>query len=386
MAYNVAANMRPVRPGAAFIEGRDNALRNALAEQQAAQSAQAQQFNQNRATQQDQAAADERAQAGEQDERKQVFNYLSHLSRAKSPEEFSFLANKMAATDLFRRNDITLEDLTPEEVAQSLPMFAAEAGQAPAVPEKPEAFTLSPGQRRFVGGNEVASVDPIPPSASERPSLVDVTLPDGSVQQQWLRPGQASGTPVGAPKPASSGPSMRDVTSLRKEFESTDSAKQYRAVLPLFNRAKTAPDSRAGDISIIYALGKMFDPTSVVREGELVLAQNAAPWLVKMASQANSQLTSKGQLLPQTRAAIMEALQGQVESFKIPYTQERARYSQYATEYGIDPFKVVGNDAAEGFDTAAPASPSIPKVGEVRKGYRFKGGDPAQPSSWEQVR
>lgn len=158
------------------------------------------------------------------------------------------------------------------------------------------------------------------------------------------------GVAAAAERKTDAGPSMRDVTSLRKEFESTDAAKNYRAVLPLYNRAKTAPNSRAGDISLIYALGKMFDPTSVVREGELVLAQNAAPWLVKMASQANSQLTADGQLNPQTRAMIMEALKGQVDSFRIPYDQERERYSQYATEYGIDPFKVVGKDAAEAFD------------------------------------
>lgn len=34
----------------------------------------------------------------------------------------------------------------------------------------------------------------------------------------------------------------------------------------------------------------------------------------------------------------------------------------------------------------APAKPAAgPAVGEVRKGYRFKGGDPANPSSWTKV-
>lgn len=35
---------------------------------------------------------------------------------------------------------------------------------------------------------------------------------------------------------------------------------------------------------------------------------------------------------------------------------------------------------------AATGKPAIPKVGEVRKGYRFKGGDPAQQANWEVVK
>jgi hypothetical protein len=38
--------------------------------------------------------------------------------------------------------------------------------------------------------------------------------------------------------------------------------------------------------------------------------------------------------------------------------------------------------------TAAPppsSAPAGPSVGEVRRGYRFKGGDPAEPGSWEKV-
>lgn len=35
---------------------------------------------------------------------------------------------------------------------------------------------------------------------------------------------------------------------------------------------------------------------------------------------------------------------------------------------------------------AAPAKPAAPKAGEVRNGYRYKGGDPAKESSWEPVK
>jgi hypothetical protein len=147
-----------------------------------------------------------------------------------------------------------------------------------------------------------------------------------------------------------SGPGARRASmQLRKEYEDQEPVKQYRIVLPLFQRASTAPDNRAGDISVIYALGKMFDPTSVVREGELQLAQTAAPWLQQMAASINSQITGEGRLNPQTRATIMQALNGQVEALRMPYEQERQRYGQYAEDSGFESGTVVGPDPAEAF-------------------------------------
>lgn len=35
--------------------------------------------------------------------------------------------------------------------------------------------------------------------------------------------------------------------------------------------------------------------------------------------------------------------------------------------------------------TSRPAATGAPKPGDVRKGYRFKGGDPSKPESWEKV-
>lgn len=37
-------------------------------------------------------------------------------------------------------------------------------------------------------------------------------------------------------------------------------------------------------------------------------------------------------------------------------------------------------------DTGLPVTPPPPEVGEIRRGYRFKGGDPAAESNWEKVR
>ncbi len=36
----------------------------------------------------------------------------------------------------------------------------------------------------------------------------------------------------------------------------------------------------------------------------------------------------------------------------------------------------------QGVRTAKPSGVAVPKVGETRDGYRYKGGDPALPASW----
>ncbi len=51
---------------------------------------------------------------------------------------------------------------------------------------------------------------------------------------------------------------------------------------------------------------------------------------------------------------------------------------------------IVGAGSGEDGATATPAAQpqaakAAPKVGDVQRGYRFKGGDPASPDSWEQV-
>lgn len=142
MAYNVAANLRPVRPGQAFLQERDNVLRNALAERDMQLAEGGQQFNQQNALLQrerqqrmDEAAAQEQQKLSEQEESKQLYTYLSHLDRIKSnPEQFAATAQRMVASPLFQRRGIKLEDLTPEEVTTNLPAFAAEAGIAPDEP------------------------------------------------------------------------------------------------------------------------------------------------------------------------------------------------------------------------------------------------------------
>lgn len=171
---------------------------------------------------------------------------------------------------------------------------------------------------------------------------------------------------------------FRDTQALRKEFEGMQAVKDYRLVLPLYERAKTAPNTRAGDISVVYALGKMFDPGSVVREGEITLSQNAAPWVRAIVSKANSQLTGEGAIDKETRADIMQALQGQVSALAAPYDQERQRYEGYAKDNGWDPSSVVGTNVpsdAFGGQQGAPKPMSPEEAAKLPSGTQFIGLD-----------
>lgn len=128
--------------------------------------------------------------------------------------------NKQAQTNLIK----TLENNV--QIGQGLGILE----QAP----EAEQFTLSPGQRRFAGGREIARVDPT------------------------------------APKPKDVQP---QVNALRKDAFNV--GKEFRTVEAANERIKAARDTAAGDLSLIFNFMKVLDPGSTVREGEFATAQNA---------------------------------------------------------------------------------------------------------------
>ena len=83
MAYNVAANIRPVRVLGAYQAGVDNRLQNDLQQRQMAAQEQNALFNQQRLTQADQLAAQEREQqAAEQQKQQQSAAEMADLKRS----------------------------------------------------------------------------------------------------------------------------------------------------------------------------------------------------------------------------------------------------------------------------------------------------------------
>ena len=150
-----------------------------------------------------------------------------------------------------------------------------------------------------------------------------------------------------------------DTDKLRQEFEAKPSVKQYRDVLPIVSSAKQAPDTRAGDIQMAYAVGKILDPNSVVREGELALVGNAATVMQKIEGELRTLTQGKGRLSPQTRAQLNEMLDNAVNNRKASFDAEKGSYSGIVQRRGYKPEDVFIDTPAP---AAAPAKPdkSVP--------------------------
>jgi hypothetical protein len=69
-----------------------------------------------------------------------------------------------------------------------------------------------------------------------------------------------------------------EATSLRKEVQGLPSYKNISQAAPIYKSMMDAVgrDSRASDVNMIYGLAKIMDPTSVVRESEMSVAQAIA--------------------------------------------------------------------------------------------------------------
>jgi len=142
---------------------------------------------------------------------------------------------------------------------------------------------------------------------------------------------------------------QRTGQSLRKEFNSLPNVKAYKEVLPLVESAKKAPDTGYGDLQLIYTVGKVLDPGSVVREGELSLVIKSGSVMENILGTTRLQLAGKGRISPDMRRKMVEMLNERVNAYGQAYKSEFDQYSEYAKEAGFDPEMIVGKPAASAF-------------------------------------
>lgn len=170
-----------------------------------------------------------------------------------------------------------------------------------------------------------------------------------------------------------------DLTSFTKEHNGMYSAAQDLTTL----RERNTP---ASQLAAIFKYMKALDPTSVVREGEQVMVQRTDGVFGAMGNYV-SQLQS-GQRLNATQMADLEATAKELADSQAQTVN--SSIDNYLSSYGetipASQRKLLESRKAKTFgeQSAPDTATGAPQVGSVVDGYTFKGGDPADPASWEQ--
>ena len=146
-----------------------------------------------------------------------------------------------------------------------------------------------------------------------------------------------------------------NISSLRKEFTSRKEVQDFSTVLPqvasAMEIAKNPNATGADDLNLIYTFGKVMDPGSVVREGELALALSTGSWAQNLQG-AIERLRSGDKLPPAVRRNLVESMRRRGVELARAYNFSRHDYQARAERFGFNPIDVVGQHPATPFQQA----------------------------------
>ena len=104
--------------------------------------------------------------------------------------------------------------------------------------------------------------------------------------------------------------------------KATDS---YLVALPGYATALETDPSPMGDLNLLYAAAKVFDPGSVVRESEQASIQNAQPIVESLAAQFGKQVLEGGSFSEKARENLRRELTKRMKNMKRMFMRRRAK-------------------------------------------------------------
>lgn len=166
-----------------------------------------------------------------------------------------------------------------------------------------------------------------------------------------------------APTPQNPNQAFDNVSGLRKEIQALPSYKNMAQALPIYQSmvATAGNNSRASDLNLVYGLGKIMDPTSVVREGEMIMAKDTASlpdWFVGAMNRLNG-----GQALqPATRDAILKEAAVRANAYQQAFNEDMKMYRGIVQRNNINEADVIPNfsDFPQWPPTSGPFSQPLP--------------------------
>ena len=131
-------------------------------------------------------------------------------------------------------------------------------------------------------------------------------------------------------------------------------------------------NTKASDLNLVYGLGKIMDPGSVVREGEMVMANNTQGMQERFNGMISSIQGGAG-LTPQTRQALMAEAYGRMQSYETEYGAARSHYTDIAKRMRANPDDVIQNlEPVKPWQAQSAASAPAPAVEALKADPRLK--------------
>lgn len=139
-------------------------------------------------------------------------------------------------------------------------------------------------------------------------------------------------------------PKFDEVTKLRTEIGNHPGVKRYEEAAPIFNSMikSFGKTDRASDLDFVYGMAKIFDPDSVVREGEMVIV-NKAQSLPSSVVGAINRLNGGQGLQEQTRRELLQVSKTRMEQYHAQAKAASDRYHGIVTRQNMNPADVLPN-------------------------------------------
>jgi hypothetical protein len=242
----------------------------------------------------------------------------------------------LQSLEKIRQDSTARGHMTPEEAQLANKLFD--------VAYPPSRVTESEGGRLV---EKEIRAKPIPPSMLPLHEMADAYVkgrhlpvpPGGTEPEPYVNPNQT--------RVVRTGP--QSAAELRKEITNTQSFSDYSQAIPSYNvmvkaaqgDARTGMPTSASDLNIIYAVAKLFDPGSVVREGELKLAAGTAPIADQLTAAYNRLFTGEGSLTPEIRANLIAEGLKRMEVYQQAKDVTANWYTDIVKKQGLDPAEII---------------------------------------------
>ena len=125
---------------------------------------------------------------------------------------------------------------------------------------------------------------------------------------------------------------------LREDFAQLPETKSWNVIQPILVSVREAAKDTSGasDLNLIYGMGKIMDPNSVVREGELQMAGNTGNLGQRLQGYYKS-IANGGKLPPAVKQDLLNQIESRAKPQQMLYENTKKKYTEIAKRNNLNP-------------------------------------------------